>query len=169
MKIKENISLITKPIVVFIIGFAVIFITSASSPAFMGTAICLTIGTVFILVADAIKKFSNISKENCTYSTLGVISGYSKPDSDSAAFPVYTYQYGGNEYTVRSNVSSSFRNPAVGEEVDIFLNPDNPEDSYLEVLTRSTDIICKIFKYTGIVLVITAFAIALIICAITII
>ena len=109
MKIKENISLITKPIVVFIIGFVFIFITSASFPAFMGTAICLTIGTVFILVADAIKKFSNISKENCTYSTLGVISGYSKPDSDSAAFPVYTDQYGGNEYTyVQSEAYDGF-------------------------------------------------------------
>ena len=163
MELKESMKLIFRPIAAFLLGFAAIFITAASFPEFMGTAICLTIGAVFILVSDTIKQLSIRSKESCTYSTIGVISGYERPNSDNSFFPVYTYQYGGNEYTVRSNISSSRHNPGIGEEVDIFLNPDNPQESYLELLTKSTDIICKVFRIVGVVLIITSIALALII------
>jgi hypothetical protein len=168
MEKKNSVMLILRPVLALVVGLIIVFMLGELHPAAMGCAICITVGMVFIFTADAVKQFSIASKEACSYTTSALVTGYTQSSDDSSSFPVYTYVYGGEEYTVRSNVSDSFRNPPVGAEVDIFLNPENPTESYIADLNRTSALIAKIFLIVGALLVVTGVCLFLLITVVTI-
>ena len=165
---KQNTVLqIIKPVIVLVVGVIASLILNDVDPSLMGCAICLTMGVVFIMVADAIRTVARNTREACSYMTDALVVGYSAGSGDSADFPVYTYTYGGQEYTIRSNISDSLRNPPVGAEVDIFLNPDKPEESFIAHLETTTMIISRVFLAVGAILLVSAVIIFLVIFTVT--
>ncbi len=112
-------------------------------------------GLIFLVVSRAINYFHLEKKERCSYTTFARIVVYaSSTNSDGveSLYPKYSYQYGGREYTVISQLSNSFKQKPVGTEVEIFLNPDDPEDSYLAHLDTTSIIVMRVFQIVGIIL-----------------
>lgn len=152
---KVLLKTIALPIVSFLLLFLVSWIIISFDPAYTGGIIPLMLGTTFYLVYFAIDRLGNRKKEQCTYLTTGVIvSKEIDRNSDYyGEYPIYQYSYGGQEYTVRSNVSDSRKKTRIGQEVNIFLDPENPENSYIESYDQTLSLIGKIFKWIGMVLI----------------
>ena len=113
------------------------------------------IGLVFMIVSRIIQTMNVNKKERCSYTTSATVIGHSEnTDSDghTAYYPVYTYTFAGNEYTVTSSVSDSTRQKHAGEEIDIFLNPDDPEDSYIAEYQKSVKVLRRAFQIIGVIL-----------------
>ncbi|MBR0385479.1 MAG: DUF3592 domain-containing protein [Erysipelotrichaceae bacterium] len=156
-KTRELLKMILIPVGMLFIMVGMTLVFSSFKPELTGGMVPLTIGVVFLLVSNVIQVLGNKKKENCTYYTTARISGF-KTESDSdggtTTYPVYTYSYGGNEYTVRSNVYDYRMQPRLNQEVNIYLNPEDPENSYIENYDKTLILINKIFRYIGIGLVI---------------
>lgn len=159
---KYTLKAIMVPVGAFLALFAVTMILSMSHPEYTGHLIPLTIGIVFRLVASTIEKLAVRKKEQCTYLTSGKIVGYeiSTSDDSTAEYPVYQYSYGGEEYTVRSNVSDSRKRFSYNQEVNIFLDPEDPTNSYIEAFDDTLVLVTKIFRIVGFILIIIAAATA---------
>ena len=71
-------------------------------------------------------------KKQCTYKTTAVVSDIKEnSDSDGTTYaPVYTYSYNGDEHTVTRKYYSSNMKLNVGDEVEFYLDPNDPETYY---------------------------------------
>lgn len=141
-----------------LICVALIFAAVAGSFIFtvrMAQIILMTIGLIFMIVARIIETLNIDKKERCSYTTFATITGQStKTDSKGSTsyYPIYTYTYAGKEYTAVSSTTDSTIKKRIGDEVEIFLNPDDPEDSYIADYQKTIRLLHRIFQIIGVVL-----------------
>ena len=124
--------------------------------------IILSVGAIFYLVAAFIEKRDVSKMEKTTYLTEATIIDYQvKSDDDGTSyFPIYRYRYGDQEYEAVSEVSrlnagEFHRN----QEVQIRLDPDDPQNSVIIALEKRGFKITKWFKIIGIGLIILGLAV----------
>ncbi|MCR5600060.1 MAG: DUF3592 domain-containing protein [Ruminococcus sp.] len=105
-------------------------------------------------------------KKECTYqvtATVTDIKESSSSDSDTYT-PVYTFEYEGKEYTVSSNVYSSNLKVQRGEDVQIYINPSNPNTFYSPKDASGKVFEIVLFIISGVCLLIAALNIKAVIC-----
>lgn len=99
-----------------------------------------------------------VNKSRCTYPVMadvtdGIFQAKSKSSNLSrrSRFPSYRYQfrffYNGNEYNVEDTTASNLDKLSVGQQTEIYINPDDPEIFYrkrpkMTVATIAMGIIC---------------------------
>ncbi|MBQ9036481.1 MAG: DUF3592 domain-containing protein [Erysipelotrichaceae bacterium] len=141
-----------------LICVALIFAAVAGSFIFtdhITQIVLMTIGLIFMIVARIIETLNIDKKERCSYTTFATITGQSaKTDSNGSTsyYPVYTYTYAGKEYTTVSSTTDSTIRKRIGDEVEIFLNPDDPEDSYIADYQKTIQLLQRVFQVIGIIL-----------------
>lgn len=93
--------------------------------------IILTI--VFFVGGILMAGHSSKAKKQCTYKTTAIVSDIREnTDSDDTTTyaPVYNYTYNGDEHTVVRSYYSSNMKLRVGDEVEFYLDPNDPEKYY---------------------------------------
>lgn len=121
----------------------------------MTQIVLITIGLIFMIVARIIETINVGKKERCSYTTFATITGQSAKTDEKGVtsyYPVYTYTFAGKEYTAVSSVTDSTIKKRFGDEVEIFLNPDDPEDSYIADYQKTVRLLHRIFQIIGVVL-----------------
>ena len=71
-------------------------------------------------------------KKQCTYKTTAIVSDIKENSgSDGSTYaPEYTYTYNGEEYKAVSRIYSSSIKVSQGDEVEFYLDPDDPSTYY---------------------------------------
>ena len=105
-------------------------------------AILLSLIPFFIVHSVFSNSNSQMTGEKCTYpvqatvcrveSELVTVSGHGRQRSYSytSYSPVYAFAYNGVSYEVKSFFGDSTPKYAVGAQVDLLINPDNPTEVY---------------------------------------
>lgn len=111
-------------------------------------------------------KADNEQKAQCTVeieavveenATVYIKKKSSKPKTRISYAPVYSYEYNGKPYSIKSNNSSKPPRYDVGEKVEIMINPDNPSQIYEPgVVNMIFPIILTAGGAVGIIVIITA-------------
>ena len=144
---------VKKLLILFAVFIAAGFLSAIFFPDYSTRIAGGLFGTAMVLISFILEKGDINKIENCTYVTNGVITDYyvktdiEEPDS---YFPIYEYSYGGQKYTQRSNMSCNPSRMPKGMEVDIFLNPDSPEESYIAETRKSSKTFTLLFRLFGI-------------------
>ena len=143
------------------IAFFGLFILQFYRPEIVGNAMVMVMGLVFFLVADFASKGDVRNMEKTTYVTEAVIVDYhiTTDDDGTSYFPIYRYTYGDQEYEAESDVSQMNRSEyQINQEVQIRLDPDNPQNSVIIALEKRGFKIMKLFKIIGIGLILLSIA-----------
>ena len=87
----------------------------------------------FALAVVSLLVFGVVSRNRsvCTEETRGTVVDVIRIEDDSMLYPVVRYTVRGILYTKRSLSGSNPSVYAVGDEVDVFYNPDSPEEYVL--------------------------------------
>jgi len=107
-------------------------------------------GIIFFSTGTIISTAGKNKEKRCTYKlTATVYENIRSSDKDSnAVYPVYVYYYKGKRYKVKSRSGSYPPQFSVGEEVDMYINPDHPDDYYVPADT-TTKTIALVFRIVG--------------------
>lgn len=105
----------------------------------IGLIACLVLGIVMLLIGCAATILIKVNEKRCTESVDGVVTELSEEKSKRGRSaveitryaPVFEYTYNGEEYREKSSFSSYFRPFAVGETVEIRVDPDDPSNFYV--------------------------------------
>lgn len=84
------------------------------------------------LIFDTILK-NKSKKEKCTARVVAVVTELLKKCNDNSTIycPVYNFYYCGEHIDVCTNEYRNFDVPQVGQEVEILVNPDNPQEIFI--------------------------------------
>lgn len=97
---------------------------------------CIISACVMLLGFSAFSTFRFYKqKAHCTEKVTAVVEDYERGHSKKQShgrqintyFPVFRYTYEGEEYLVKSNVGSNEKQYEIGDEAEIFIDPDSPE------------------------------------------
>ena len=71
-------------------------------------------------------------KKECTYKTTAIVSEikFSESEDGTTYLPVYSYTYNGFEYTAESPAYDSTIKVSRGDEVEVYIDPDDPTVFY---------------------------------------
>ena len=149
---SHSVRLILIVAVCFIAIFLVFFL-QFYRPEYAGTAMVMVMGIIFFLAADFMEKGDTRKMEKTTYVTEARIVDYhittDDEDGDSY-FPIYRYTFGDQEYEAESDVSQRNRSEfRINQEVQIRLDPDNPQNSVIISLEKRSFKMMKLFKFIG--------------------
>lgn len=112
----------------------------------------LSVGIIFYITGVMLQQVHNRKKERCSYLTTGRIVSLKRGSGQHPShYPVYSYSYGGEEFTVKSKVSDSRNQYKINQEVEVYLDPENPETSYLVFSDETIKLLSAIFRFIGIV------------------
>lgn len=112
------------------------------------------VGLIFLIIGLVMKKVRKRKEINCTCKVFGKVKDiarrqtYSNNGYSSTMHPVFEYNIGGLTYIKESQVGSSQSKYAIGQDVEIFYNPDNPHEYYV-VGEKLTKILGNIFSVVG--------------------
>ena len=120
------------------------------------------VGLVFFIIGAAMRASRKRKEENCTSQTYGKVVDLVRREShdsdggySSSWHPVFEYRIGGMTFVKESNFGSSQAKFAIGQDVEIYYNPDNYNEFYVpgEKLPR---LIGTIFTIVGVVAILVA-------------
>ncbi len=144
-QIKQIVAICVAIIVIGIVGIIVF-------PQYKGTFITAMFGLACIIISLVMENGMTSKVENCSYVTTGTIVDYYRKDNQDEAdsyFPIYEYTYGDNTYRVRSELSDNPSKLPEGREVEVYLNPDQPEESYISDTRRNSMRFLKLIRLIG--------------------
>lgn len=87
-------------------------------------------GLIFVLVGTLVWRGQQKDREQCTVELTAVVAGNIRSSDGDAVHPVFEYEYEGRKYSVQSSYGSSPPAYEVGERVQIFIDPDDPQRYY---------------------------------------
>ncbi len=131
-----------------------IFFTMKFKPELFAPLVVLTIGLAFIGISALITRISTANREKTTYLTQATVIDYEikRTDSGNTYYPIYQYQYGDETYTATSNVSQLNREEfRRNQQIDIYLDPDDPQNSVIVALRTREGTVLKVFRIIGII------------------
>ncbi len=129
----------------------------------------ISMGVIFGAVAIIIKFITIRKNEKCSCMVVGVVSGMrndymeeiisSKGPRYRSYFALFKYVVKGKEYEVRSNIGTRKPSLRVGQSVEIWYNPDNPESIIVDVEDneRVVNIVVSVFLAICVVLLFLGF------------
>lgn len=119
------------------------------------------IGLVFLCIAFGLIITGKKKRTVCTQMVPAVIVDVERMDSTSTDgtsmvswFPVYEYWYGGNRIRKRARIGSARQDFYVGQRVELYLNPQNPNEFYCPV--EKNKLVEAVFLGVGCLLLIIA-------------
>ncbi len=129
----------------------------------MSFIIILFIGIALILLGILYDKLDNKAQKRCSDSSKATICGYRESlstDDNGKSYmtyaPVYEYTYNGELHTVTTNSSSSNKPYPVGMQLEIFVNPLDPEEIYFPA-AKERGILKNVFILGGVLFIIYSF------------
>ena len=126
------------------------------------------IGVVFFIIGTSIRRNRKKKVQRCTSHTYGKVVDLVRRESrdsdgnySSSWHPVFEYRIGGLTFVKESNFGRSQAKFGIGQNVDIYYDPDNYNDFYVpeETLPNTLGII---FAAVGVVAIVVAIAAAVI-------
>ena len=97
---------------------------SRGAGGIFGSVVGIIIGVVFVVVGSFIA--TDIEDEQRTTGTVIDVDQRVNDEGNTQYTPTYAYEVDGQEYTLRSSVSTS-RQPSIGADVEIGYDPTNPD------------------------------------------
>lgn len=127
---------------------------------FVGGAILFwLIGVLFFVIQVHMKKSLEETKEICTDFTYATViemeKTYETEFDDYYYYPTYEYFVDDVRYEIETGNGSNRRMFDEGEEVELYYNPDNPEEVYIPGEQQEIELI--IFNVIGVVCIIGGF------------
>lgn len=131
----------------------------------------LFIGLIFSITGSVMLYSSQKMKLICTEKVSAVITDIEKSSNRSLTphktngstyktmnIPVFTYTVNGNEYTQSSsfNTNTNTNTYNVGDVMDIYYNPDNPNQIFVESNSSGSFFICALFIGVGLLITVIA-------------
>ncbi|MCH5316255.1 MAG: DUF3592 domain-containing protein [Eubacterium sp.] len=99
----------------------------------------IVVGVVFIIAGIIVMIQGNISEQRCTEKTTGTVvelviekSTTSNHRTSYIYFPVIEYQVGDRTISKKSNSGQNPPKYKVGQQVEIYYNPNNVEEYYIK-------------------------------------
>lgn len=127
------------------------------------------LGTIFLIIGIVILKNRKLKEMNCTSKTYGKVTdivrhrNYDNNGGYSSSWhPVFEYKIGELKYIKESIYGSSSSKFAVGQDVEIYYNPEDYNDYYVATETLSKTL-GKIFTGVGIGAIIVAILVAILV------
>ncbi len=113
--------------------------TDESMPIIIFCGICGLIGIIFCIIGIALLRNRKSKEKRCTSTAFGKVTDivmHRTRDIDSNAYstswyPVFEYEVGGLKFVKESHYGSSQSKYAVGQEVEVRYNPEDPHDYYI--------------------------------------
>lgn len=142
---------------------------------FLIVAVLLALGVVFIIVGIGLKKRENSREKYCTQRVIATVVDLVREEIEDCShvsigearlkswFPVYEYVANGSVIRKKDFVGTAKPEVTVGQKVEIFVNPSQPDEFYC--LNEKLSRIRKIF--TGIGIALLCIALALVIVAVS--
>ena len=96
---------------------------SRGAGGIFGAVVGVIIGVVFVVVGSFMA--TDIEDEQRTTGTVVDVDQHVNDEGNTQYTPTYAYEVDGQEYTLRSSVSTS-RQPSIGSEVEIGYDPTDP-------------------------------------------
>ncbi len=119
------------------------------------------IGIIFICVAIGLIISNKRKRGVCTQPVPAVVVNIERMDSTSTDgirmvswFPIFEYWYGGISIQKRSSMGSAHQDFYIGQRVQLYLNPQNPNEFYCPLEKRG--VLQGTFLGVGCVLVVIA-------------
>ncbi|MBR6986231.1 MAG: DUF3592 domain-containing protein [Ruminococcus sp.] len=126
-----------------------------SKPA--STAVMIVMAIVTFAAGFLFLNNNTKLKKECTYETTAIVTDIVSSSSDSNTYaPVYSYTYEGQDYTAQSRVYSSNLKMHEGDEVEFYVNPDDPQTYYCPQETSGKTFAIILFVISGICLIVSA-------------
>lgn len=124
---------------------------------------CGLIGIIFALIGIVMLKNEKKLKRDCTSTTFGKVVDLARHvTSNSDGFyssvwhPVFEYSVGELKYVKESMHGSSKSKYAIGQEVEVYYNPEKPDEYYIE---GEQGVFSTVFTIVGIgVMIIAVFS-----------
>lgn len=105
-----------------------------SSMAVISYIIAFGVSMVFVLIAVGIGVSRYRSSKICTEKVMAVVNEnrfVEREDSSPTYVPIFEYTFNGVRYLTKSNTSSDPPEFEEGQEVEIFVDPDDPAHIYV--------------------------------------
>ncbi len=126
-----------------------------SKPA--STAVMIVMAIVTFAAGFLFLKNDTKLKKECTYETTAIVTDIVSSSSDRNTYaPVYSYTYEGQDYTAQSRVYSSKLKLHEGDNVEFYVNPDDPQTYYCPQETSGKTFAIVLFAVSGICLIVSA-------------
>ena len=96
-----------------------------------------SVGFIFLIVGLIITNSRKKKEIKCTSQTTGIVKdivrhrSYSNGTYSSTLHPVFEYTIGNQTFVKESSYGSSFTKYSIGQEVEIFYNPQNYHEYYV--------------------------------------
>lgn len=103
----------------------------------LGAILFITIGVIFIAAGVYLLISSFAAQHRCTQQVHAVVADMVSVSAGKSTHkrityaPVFEYEYGGKIYTVQSRSSQDPPAYKEGQELDIMIDPDSPNDIYI--------------------------------------
>lgn len=96
------------------------------------------IGFVFLFISIGMKISENKRKQNCTQAVTAEVIDIRRIESTDfdtysptvSWYPVYQYRTGQRDVCVRSVVGGKENQYKIGQKIELYINPENPEENY---------------------------------------
>lgn len=112
------------------------------------------VGLIFLIIGFIMIKIRKRKEEKCTCKIFGKVKDitrrqtYSSDGYSSTLHPVFEYNIGGLTYVKESQTGSFQCKYAIGQDIEIFYNPNNPHEYYV-VGEKLNKILRNIFSIVG--------------------
>ena len=127
------------------------------------------IGAIFLIIGIAMYYNNKRKKVNCTSSTYGKVTDIVRHQSydrdggySSNWHPIFEYNVGELKFIKESPYGSSQSKYAIGQNVEVYFNPENYNEYYIAGDTLPTKL-AKIFIFVGIGAIVMAATVAMLI------
>lgn len=106
--------------------------------------------SIFFIVGTFISNIQKKAKKVCTEPVNAVVCDMAKSSSSNGTTfaPVYEFEYNGIKYKIKSNTYSNPMPLQVGESVQIFVEPGNPDRIY-SPHEKATTMVGRFFRIIG--------------------
>ncbi len=106
--------------------------------------------SIFFFVGTFVSNIQKKAKKVCTEPVNAVVCDMARSSSSNGTTyaPVYEFEYNGMKYRIKSNTYSNPMPLQVGESVQIFVEPGNPDRIY-SPHEKATTMVGRIFQIIG--------------------
>ena len=91
-------------------------------------------GIVFLIAGIVMKNNSQKIRERCTQKTIGKVIDIAKIEMDRYDYtwvPIFEYMVGERKFKKESRYGGVQNKYKIGQEIEVYYNPENPNDSYI--------------------------------------
>ena len=131
----------------------------------LGVLILALVGFVFFIVATFMDAKLDDARERATEKTTAVVTEmreHEDADDDISFTPVFTFVVNDELHSVASDYSNSKPRHSVGDEVEIYYAPDDPDTIYEPDSADSQQLVINVFRVIGIIMAVIGVAILVI-------